>query len=260
MENFEISDKINSAIKVLSSTSNQIFDSLKPAMTALSEYVSIFLKPIASFYSSMDLRNVDKEVLQEYTKRYSLFGKYGWCIPLNAPLFIQKNPETLKDADIYLIKTINTKILNKSFKYIIKTNFINETDLNEAISNLRAKKFKSCALLLFSIIDSLLFSIGKNYSEPLNTLNKIIKQTNSNIESYNSEYLFYKCQLCAFTNSLQIIYKHGDNFKKQPQIINRNFLAHGMLKRDVNKCDCLKTIALLENLCFVIKQLKLKIS
>lgn len=260
MENFEISDKIYNAVKVLSSTSNQIFKSINPAINALSEYVSKILKPVASFYSSMDLRNVDKEVLKEYTDRYSLFGKYGWCIPLNAPLLIQKNPKTAEDADNYLLKTINTKILNKSFKYISKTNFINEADLNESISNFRAKKFKSCALLLFSIIDGLLFRVGKNYTEPLNSLNGIIKQTNSNIESYNAEYLFYKCQLCAFSNSLQIIYKHGNNFKKQPQIINRNFLSHGMLKRDVNKCDCLKIITLLENLCFVIKQLKLKIS
>ena len=37
-----------------------------------------------------------------------------------------------------------------------------------------------------------------------------------------------------------IFYKGGDDFKEQPDIMNRNFVDHGMLHRKVRRIDCIQ--------------------
>ena len=47
--------------------------------------------------------------------------------------------------------------------------------------------------------------------------------------------------------ALKTMFKGGDDFKEQPEIINRNFVDHGMLHRRVTKKECKMLFLLLYN-------------
>ena len=47
---------------------------------------------------------------------------------------------------------------------------------------------------------------------------------------------------------LMKVFEDGGDFKKQPEVINRNFVDHGMLHRDVTKRDCIQIFLLYYNL------------
>ena len=44
------------------------------------------------------------------------------------------------------------------------------------------------------------------------------------------------------------MFEDGNDFKKQPQVINRNFLDHGMLTRRVSRKDCIQLFLLYYNM------------
>ena len=50
---------------------------------------------------------------------------------------------------------------------------------------------------------------------------------------------------CAFIDIS--IFADGDDFKKQPKIVNRNFIGHGMLTSNVKKRDCIQLFLLYYN-------------
>jgi len=43
-------------------------------------------------------------------------------------------------------------------------------------------------------------------------------------------------------------FENGNDFRKEPKLINRNFIAHGMNRRDVRKRDCIQLFLALYNL------------
>lgn len=61
---------------------------------------------------------------------------------------------------------------------------------------------------------------------------QIMKRYARHVFSYLArEGLFY---------ALDVFYKGGDDFKEQPDIMNRNFVDHGMLHRKVRRIDCIQ--------------------
>ena len=56
-----------------------------------------------------------------------------------------------------------------------------------------------------------------------------------NIEIFSIN-LFY----VNFFSCLEKMFENGNDFKKQPDIINRNFLDHGMLTRRAIRKDCIQ--------------------
>ena len=54
---------------------------------------------------------------------------------------------------------------------------------------------------------------------------------------------------------LMKVFEDGDDFKKQPDIINRNFLNHGMLTGRVRRRDCIQLFLLYHNLLFFLEKI-----
>ena len=46
---------------------------------------------------------------------------------------------------------------------------------------------------------------------------------------------------------MKTFFDHGNDFKIQPEVINRNFVTHGMLHRNVSRRDCIMLFLLLYN-------------
>ena len=48
---------------------------------------------------------------------------------------------------------------------------------------------------------------------------------------------------------LDTYFSYGDNFAKEPNVINRNYIDHGMNTREVRKRDCIQLFLATYNLC-----------
>ena len=44
------------------------------------------------------------------------------------------------------------------------------------------------------------------------------------------------------------VFEKGNDFRKQPEVLNRNFLDHGMLTRKVTRKDCVQLFLLYYNI------------
>ena len=56
--------------------------------------------------------------------------------------------------------------------------------------------------------------------------------------------MLYQINILA---ALKVVFENGDDFKIQPKVINRNFLDHGMLHKNVRKTDCIMLFLILYN-------------
>lgn len=48
------------------------------------------------------------------------------------------------------------------------------------------------------------------------------------------------------------MFEYGDDFKEDMTIINRNYLAHGMSKRNISKLECFQVWCLSYSICVLL--------
>lgn len=84
------------------------------------------------------------------------------------------------------------------------------------------KKYKSCALLLFSLIDAKRICFQKRFHD--------------------------NGQIQVGTGAIRYFERRYPNFADIPHIINRHFVAHGMTVKPVCKKDCIRLFYLYFNL------------
>ena len=125
-------------------------------------------------------------------------------------------------------------------------------DYEEAIFNFKNKKYKSCAMILLSLIDAKLIRMQRKEdrnkgrrSTGFSAIKNIEKRIDAeeNIEKKLLLFLLYKNLFAC----LKEIFANGDDFKTQPILANRNFVYHGMLHRNVCKRDCIQLFLLYYN-------------
>ena len=128
---------------------------------------------------------------------------------------------------------------------------VKKSDLTEAISCFNAKHYKSCAMILFSLIESKLIRVQdvdptheKWRKVSKGAVEKVMKMTDDHI---SEEALFSTLRQANLASALAKVFEGGDDFKKQPIVINRNFLLHGMLHRRVLKRDCIQLFLILHS-------------
>lgn len=46
---------------------------------------------------------------------------------------------------------------------------------------------------------------------------------------------------------LKTVFANANDFRREPSVINRNFIDHGMTNRNVRKRDCIQLFLLLNN-------------
>lgn len=125
-------------------------------------------------------------------------------------------------------------------------------DYEEAIADYKDRRYKSCALLLFSLIDAGLIKMQRD--EDRNRGRRPTGKTAAKnvLEHYKGEQLMEDMYISIFKYEnlyacLMKVFEDGKDFKKQPDIINRNFLNHGMLTARVRKRDCIQLFLLYYN-------------
>ncbi len=189
---------------------------------------------------------------QRLIDSYTNWGKLGWTI----------NPcddfENLFDICPSDPLVANKMALEKCRKtedlicHILNQKRVKKSDFEEAIANFHEKEYKSCALIMFSLIDGKLIRFsgrskeGKcNRPSGARAIEVIKKKLGT---EYEKETLFMALFCVNLFACIEKMFEPGKDFKTQPDIINRNFLCHGMLTKKVSRKDCIQLFLLYYNI------------
>lgn len=161
-----------------------------------------------------------------------------------------------KEALVYCDK----ESLQLTFDSVLKFNK-KRKDIQEAIDCFRAKHYKGCALILFSIIDSI-FIKKQNKNLKLATgigaIARFKKASEKQIEE--KDIFILMLSHCNIVTCLFEIFSDTNNFKDKKNLINRNYLDHGMTNKVVRKKDCIKLFLLLDNILELLDLVENKLS
>lgn len=198
--------------------------------------------------------SISEKKKQELLEIHRLWGHYGWTINpcADEETLFSSMPANKKDADIMALKQCPNKIMEQIFEVLLENKRTKKTDFREAVFDYRHKQYKSCAFILFALIDAILIRLqkkstldGKRRNVGLSAVRDAKKRTEIDV---NTEVLYTALFCTNLFACLQKVFESGNDFRKQPEVINRNFLDHGMLTRKVTKKDCMQLFLLYYNM------------
>ena len=190
---------------------------------------------------------------EEYIESYKVWGKYGWSLntTVNKKFFVNC-PESLEKSDLLMQQYCNEDEVSSLLSALNNTD-INKKDLDEAHFAFTHKKYKSCAMLLFSLIDKQLINmefINENGNIKTGCSAICALKKNGEKTYKDGSYLVY-LQYILIMYCLIELFQNYPNFQKEPKVVNRNFLIHGMCERDITEIDCFKILCALYSLAVV---------
>lgn len=185
-----------------------------------------------------------------------VWGKFGWTISPGAQVkHFYYVPDSKEDADKYMNEIHNEKIQRKTIQLLRNCPFHSLKDIEEVEALYINGYYKSCALLMFSLIESLLLHTEQESEHPsrLKTGKNAIKYYEKMAKPEDCLKLAVQV-LCfrASTEALNAFFADGDNLQNHNPVLNRNLCCHGVFWRDVNKTDCSQLILLYENMLLCI--------
>ena len=202
----------------------------------------------------------EKEKLERINS-YKQWGLYGWTSISNAPIsFFNNCPDTQLKADKEALIYCNKESLACTFN-ALKNFKKKKKDINEAIKCFNSKYYKGCALILFSIIDSIFITkqIGNDEiltgAKAIKLFKKPFKKRINKKDIFILTLSYYNIFTCLFE-----IFSDTNNFKDKKNLINRNYLDHGMTNKVIRKKDCIKLFLLLDNILELLDLVENKLS
>lgn len=237
----------------LSNVWKQAF-SVKYDFSELSESVRRMSKIISESVQGIRIPALSEERKQELIEAHKLWGSYGWTMnPCeNSKKIFQYMPADKKSADTIALKQCSGQKMEQIFEIISETKRVKKIDFEEAVFDYNHKQYKSCAFILFSLVDAVLIRLqkksdlnGKRRKVGLSAVSEAKKRTETDI---NTQMLFIAMFYTNLFVCLEKVFEGGKDFKNQPDVINRNFLDHGMMTKKVRKKDCIQLFLLYYNM------------
>lgn len=217
------------------------------------DYSSVFAKlsnSIADLANSIKIPSLSDEQKKELQDSYNAWGKYGWTVPPYASLNVfNKKPQSLQEANKYMRQYINASSMKELFIELGRLDNLRKDDLQEAILNFENRRYKSCSMILFALIDGKIIRYQDketNRKVGFYGAKKICNKIESEFSSKNA--FFFLLNLINITSALEVTFENAKNFKNQPTVVNRNFILHGMLYGRVRRRDATQLFLLLYNL------------
>lgn len=233
----------------------QAMEPIEQMSKVVSETLSGFVSQLSSLFELIKMPDISEEQKEELRFNFEAWGKCGWTSMPNSDLTIFENaPTDIKDANNKIKIWCKKEDVEILFEFLHSAEGVNKTDLEEAISLYYSQQYKPCAMLLFSLIDAKLIRMQRKEDRDIKTKRrnsgaKAIKKIKQRIElEQDINETFYL--LLLFVNlfaCIEVFFEDAKDFKKQPTLINRNFLQHGMLTRRVKKRDCIQLFLLYYN-------------
>lgn len=239
--------------KAFAETQDTIINGMVSAIRSLND--SLFSFDFSSLYESIR-KTFDAIKIPEFTdeqkdellESHIKWGEIGWTyLPSSWGNFFDENPTDINSANKEMMSYFTKEEQQELFD-CLKLSSVKKDDLETAIFCFENHKYKPCALILFSLIDGKLIRNQGLQAKGRPVGNGAIKRFKEKIES-DEERAFYEIIYDANVLAcLKAFFQGCPNFKDEPEIINRNFVMHGMTGRAVRKRDCVQLFLLLNNL------------
>ena len=223
---------------------------------------------------AMKVIDINKPISEPFKSKinWSIFlGGNGWVISPFIKLARGVHPwywaakRNRQDLIERFFTENNENMLSRTRGYI-RENLSSEkfARFMEAEENYSLKHFTSCAMILVSFFESSIrecpivkwrYKVTSFYKDALknelmakdNLSNKFIGQ----VMLKNDIHSMYLPSLDSFINHLFINGKYSFENCIEPPYMNRNWLMHGMMKREVTKTECIQVFNALFTLLFV---------
>lgn len=191
------------------------------------------------------------EQLLAHADEIPVWGRYGWTLSPFARVADYYNPPSSKEeADERMRKIHNQAAKKAVIEELLHCSYHQGHDIEEAVSLYHAEHYKSCALILFSLIDALLI-----HTQDCTSYSENRKQGNGGIKRFceiqapsNDKITFRLLQFSICVYALDAFFESTSNFGNSNPVLNRHLLCHGMLQRDVTQNDCDQLFLLYENM------------
>ena len=201
----------------------------------------------------IQIPSITEKRKQEILEKHKQWGCYGWTKnPYFEEILFVNITLDKKSADALALKQCSQEKMTLLFGNISEHKRVKKADFAEAVFDFENKKYKSCALVIFALIDSTLIRLQKksslkgkrrNVGAKAVTMVKQRTEEDVNIEIFSINLFYVNLFSC-----LEKMFENGNDFKQQPDIINRNFLDHGMLIRRVTRKDCIQLFMVYYNM------------
>lgn len=232
----------------------RITESYKSMIPDYSKMFSGLSSALQELVNNIHIPTITEEDKKRLIQSYTAWGKLGWTLPPNAELNVfNSEPIDAKDAYQRLRGCFTASAMDDLFTEIRQLKHIKKSDFDEAVDCFKNGNYKACSLILFSLIDSRLIRSQIDEERNRAGMRPSGKQAAINlfgrIESkYITEsMLFTVLDQVNILAALETVFEAGKDFKIQPTVINRNFVDHGMLYRNVTRKDCIMLFLLLYN-------------
>ena len=228
-------------------------DSICTIIGTQQSFFKEIVNQIAKTIPKIPSLSISEERIKEIREAQRIWGSYGWTIPEHAKIKDVFNAPTSKDeADKIAMKYCSSKQMEALFGDTKQLQGIRLRYFEEAVANYWDRRYRSCALVLFSLIDADLIRRqrdddrkGGRRPSGEGAVKNIFEHYKNEKLSESTLFFIFKCE--SLYACLMKVFESGDDFKKQPDIINRNFLNHGMLTARVRKRDCIQLFLLYYN-------------
>lgn len=222
-----------------------------PVISPIQDVMKEISEKLSNLFVNLQIPDIPDERVQELLAHHIRWGELGWSAIPNAPVTIfARDPGNVQDAAKMAMAYCRDKDMRLLFSTLKEKN-IRKSDLNEAIFCYDHRQYKACALLLFGIIES---KIIRKQSKHSNKRRKIGLRATQNLKEkfdtqFDTQQMLFSMLSCAnLFSCLETFFADGEDFRREPQAINRNFVAHGMNTREVRKRDCIQLFLVLDNL------------
>lgn len=214
--------------------------SLQSAFTALAVAFSNLYNPqVISEHISEFVSEITAKIKQIYgdgIHGYEQWGLYGWTFSPSVEYDFFKNaPTSIEEANAIMKKHLKDEEIT-TIKNALQKAGVNTSELDEAFNCYNQGMYKSCSLLLFGMIDNKIYSYGL-----LNKQNRV-KLGSSFAKEYVDKKKYdeftFQGVFVNILKAIETIFSDGNNFTNEMTIINRNYLTHGMSKRNISKLEC----------------------
>lgn len=239
------------------------FEKMQDAMLSITKSISEIFKPsiietmhksltqlstqIANTLASINFPSYTDEQKERINLTLKIWGKYGWCIIDDAPLeVIYDAPISFEDANNKMSVYYSEQIEKEIFEYLELR--INSEYFKNAIELYSRDMYLSCAMALFALIDFYCINVNSNTNKKvgfgaIKCLDEDVKQSDK-----IKDYIYLLFDAANLISCLYVYFDNTENFTKNCEVINRNYVMHGMHNKNVDKLESKKLFLLLYSL------------
>lgn len=253
----KVSESIQAMISSMQNIWSDSMNSLIHVLSDMPDYSRMFegiRASVKELLKNITIPTITEEEKQHWIDSYTLWGKFGWTLPPLGEVGIFNDPPcNMKEANRIIRSCTSDSEMIELFKELREMKHIRKSDIEEAIDCFKGKHYKSCVMIIFSLIDARLIRSQIDSDRKRNGQRPSGKTAAVNLfgrieaQYIDQSMLFTVLNQVNILAALETVFEVGGDFKNQPSVINRNFLDHGMLHRNVTKRDCVMMFLLLYN-------------